>query len=99
VHKAGDVEAALDMAAEHSFDLLISDLGLPDGSGVDLMRELRSRGHAFPAIALSGYGQEKDLAQSRSAGFQAHLVKPVDIDDLLKAVDRAAAQEQRLQQS
>jgi CheY-like chemotaxis protein len=45
------------LASQHSFDLLVSDLGLPDGSGHELMRQLRSRGHAFPGIALSGYGQ------------------------------------------
>jgi DNA-binding response OmpR family regulator len=91
VLRAGDVAVALDMAAKNDFDLLVSDLGLPDGSGLDLMRELRARGHKFPAIALSGYGQEKDIAQSAGAGFHMHLVKPVDIDRLLQAVAKAAA--------
>ena len=91
VQRAGDVAVALDMAAQHSFDVLISDLGLPDGSGLDLMRELRARGHMFPGIALSGYGQEKDVAQSASAGFHVHLVKPVDVDKLLQAIVKAAS--------
>ena len=51
--KAGDIATALELAGEHAFDLLLSDLGLPDGSGHDLMRQLRERGHKFPGIALS----------------------------------------------
>jgi DNA-binding response OmpR family regulator len=90
VQRAGDVAAALNIAARGDFDLLISDLGLPDGSGLDLMRKLRSRGLLWPAIALSGYGQEKDLEQSRSAGFQVHLVKPVDISRLMEVIDGVA---------
>ena len=91
VQRAGDVAAALAIAEKGDFDLLISDLGLPDGSGLDLMRQLRARGLRWPAVALSGYGQEKDLEQSRSAGFQLHLVKPVDISRLMEAIDAVVA--------
>jgi PAS domain S-box-containing protein len=87
VKMAGDVAAALRLVEEAGFDLLISDLGLPDGSGLDLMHALRSRGKALPAIALSGYGQDKDIEQSRAAGFAMHLVKPADVDHLLQAID------------
>jgi signal transduction histidine kinase len=83
---AGDVASALQNAASDAFDLLISDVGLPDGSGLDLMRELRSRGHKLPGIALSGYGQEDDVAQSRRAGFIAHMVKPMNMEQLVTAV-------------
>lgn len=76
VEAAGDIGAALELAGKGSFDLLVSDLGLPDGSGYDLMRELRKRGCSFPAIALSGYGQENDVRRSHEAGFGAHLTKP-----------------------
>ena len=76
VETAGDVATALELAGQHAFDLLLSDLGLPDGSGHDLMRQLRQRGHKFPGIALSGYGQEEDIQRSREAGFAAHLTKP-----------------------
>ncbi|WP_075089122.1 ATP-binding protein [Verrucomicrobium spinosum] len=68
-------------------DLLISDLGLPDGSGLDLMKSIRAR-LPLRAIALSGYGMEDDHRRSREAGFQEHLVKPVNFSDLLKAIDR-----------
>lgn len=88
VQRAGDVAAALDIAACGQFDLLISDLGLPDGSGLDLIRSLRSSGVGWPAIALSGYGQEQDVEQSRRAGFQCHLVKPVDVSRLIEVIEQ-----------
>lgn len=77
VQWAGDVSTALKLSAAHQFDLLLSDLGLPDGSGLDLMRTLRQEGSTLPGIVLSGYGQEEDLAQSREAGFTSHLIKPL----------------------
>ena len=90
VQSAADVATALKLAGEHTFDLLLSDLGLPDGSGLDLMRTLRSRGVNFPGIALSGFGQEKDMQESRAAGFVAHLTKPVDLDKLEETIARVA---------
>jgi two-component system CheB/CheR fusion protein len=86
VETAGDVATALELAGQRPFDLLISDLGLPDGSGHDLMRVLRSRGHNFPGIALSGYGQEEDIRRSYEAGFAAHLTKPASREALIEAV-------------
>jgi len=88
VELAGDVASGLQLALEGEFDLVLSDLGLPDGSGYDLIRSLRSKGLRMPAIALSGYGQEKDIQESRDAGFSAHLVKPVNPDRLMEAIAR-----------
>jgi PAS domain S-box-containing protein len=73
------------------FDLVVSDLGLPDGSGLDLMRELSSR-FGLRGIALSGYGMEEDLRQSREAGFERHLVKPVAMQALRKAIREVAGE-------
>ena len=86
---AANVTAALTAAeaAGGGFDLVISDLGLPDGSGQDLMRELRRR-WALPGIALSGYGMEEDLRRSREAGFALHLTKPVNLQALEDAIRR-----------
>ncbi|MFL6539353.1 MAG: PAS domain S-box protein, partial [Chthoniobacterales bacterium] len=84
------IRAAREIAANEKFDVLISDLGLPDGSGVDLMRELREHNHIV-GIALSGFGTSEDLAATRAAGFAEHLVKPVDWDRLRIAVERATA--------
>jgi CheY-like chemotaxis protein len=74
------------------FDLIISDLGLPDGSGLDLVRQLKRRyGPGGPkAIALTGFGMDADLRTSRDCGFEAHLVKPVPIEQLEAAVRQVA---------
>lgn len=67
------------------FDLVISDLGLPDGTGNELMEQLH-RDHGLHGIALSGYGMEEDIVRSRAAGFIHHLVKPVPIAELRRAL-------------
>ncbi len=85
---AHSVAEALARASEEGeFDLLISDLGLPDGTGFDLMSELRQRGGP-PGIALSGFGMESDIGKSREAGFSEHLIKPVTIDRLDAAMKK-----------
>ena len=89
VATAGDVATALKLAGEREFDLLVSDLGLPDGSGLDLMRALRGAGSPIKGIAVSGYGQEQDIKQSQEAGFIGHLIKPVNTDALFDMIARA----------
>jgi CheY-like chemotaxis protein len=81
---ASGIRIAQEISQTSGLDLLISDLGLPDGSGLDLMREL-SRAHGLRGIASSGFGMEADLEQSEAAGLFKHLIKPVDIT-ALKAV-------------
>ena len=76
-----------------AFDLIISDLGLPDGTGLDLMREIRTRcGDGIKAICLSGYGMEEDMRQSREAGFLAHLTKPVSLQELEAVLQRVVGE-------
>lgn len=88
---AHSVAAALLAADRADFDLLISDIGLPDGSGHDLIRMLRSRlGRPILAVALSGYGMDRDLSASRAAGFAAHLIKPIDVATLDATIRRVA---------
>ena len=77
VRVAGAVGAALQEAAADPCELLISDIGLPDGSGIDLLRRIQPS-PTLGAIAMSGFGMEEDLARSRDAGFTRHLTKPVD---------------------
>lgn len=67
-------------------DLIVSDIGLPDGTGLDLMRELRANGRRRPAIAISGFGRESDVRASKEAGFDLHLTKPVDFEVLFDAI-------------
>ncbi|HSU84076.1 MAG TPA: PAS domain S-box protein [Thermoanaerobaculia bacterium] len=89
---AGSVATALAAAEEvrgGGIDLVVSDLGLPDGSGQDLMREL-IRLYGWKGIALSGYGMEEDVRRSREAGFARHLTKPVDLDTLRAAIRQVA---------
>jgi PAS domain S-box-containing protein len=90
VHTASSVENALQIASEVDFQLLISDIDLGNGSGLELMWKLRT-GRAVPGIALSGFGSSEDIELSRSAGFSEHLTKPVDFHRLEMAIDRACA--------
>ena len=93
VRVAGSVAQALDTAAaagNGGIDLVISDLGLPDGNGQDLMRQLAER-FGLRGIALSGYGMEDDVRRSREAGFERHLTKPVNLDALETAIQQVAA--------
>ena len=73
---------------EVPFDLLISDVGLPDGTGHDVLRRVLAV-RPIPAIALSGFGLDEDLRRSRASGFAEHLVKPVDLRTLEAAIQRA----------
>lgn len=85
VYAAMSVQAALALAATQLFDLVVSDIGLPDGNGIDLMMQL-TRDYGLRGIALSGYGMDEDLARTRNAGFLAHLVKPVDFERLNRVI-------------
>jgi PAS domain S-box-containing protein len=87
VSVAGTIADAVRAADRGGIDLVISDLGLPDGDGHDLMRRLSGR-YALRGIALSGYGRDEDLRRSRAAGFAIHLTKPVTIDTLQAAIKR-----------
>ncbi len=82
--------AAVAIARTSRFDIVVSDLGLPDASGLDLMRELRRQDPEVKAIALSGYGMEEDVRRSLDAGFSEHLIKPVDFEKLHDAIRRVA---------
>ncbi len=91
VHIAHSVKTALEIAAHHRFDIVLSDLGLPDGNGFQLMEQLRDR-HGLRGIALSGYGMEPDQKQSLCSGFITHLTKPVDLPRLLRALAEIPAE-------
>jgi CheY-like chemotaxis protein/two-component sensor histidine kinase len=82
---ADSIRSALQCSSEE-FDLLISDLGLPDGSGIELMQKLQEAGRPITGIALSGFGTEEDVRRSREAGFSEHLTKPVDFGSLLATI-------------
>jgi nitrogen-specific signal transduction histidine kinase/CheY-like chemotaxis protein len=87
----GTAAQALEIAETARFDLVISDLGLPDeGGGLAMMRLLRDR-HGLKGIAVSGYGMEEDVAQSHAAGFSHHLTKPFNLERLKSLILDLAA--------
>jgi two-component system CheB/CheR fusion protein len=88
VETAGTFASALEICDGGKFDLVISDVGLPDGSGYDLMREILARRCVSKGIAVSGYGTEQDVEQSMLAGFTEHLVKPVSFELLRDTIQR-----------
>jgi PAS domain S-box-containing protein len=87
VTQAGSMAGALELVDSQGFELLVSDIGLPDGSGYHLMEAIQA-GHSIPGIALTGYGMDHDLARSRQAGFLGHLTKPVRIQELEAEIAR-----------
>ena len=84
------VADALSAARSGRFDLVISDIGLPDGTGIELMEQLR-QDHGLRGVALSGYGMEEDVVRTRQAGFLNHLTKPVQIAELRRVLASLAA--------
>lgn len=88
VTSAASASEALRHAQAQEFDLVISDVGLPDRNGYELMGDLRQIDPQLGGIALSGYGMEEDIARSQAAGFAVHLVKPVTMARLEEAIVR-----------
>jgi signal transduction histidine kinase/CheY-like chemotaxis protein len=82
---AHSADQAVEKAHAEDFDLLISDIGLPDRSGYELMREL-SASKGLRGIALSGFGMENDVSKARDAGFAEHLTKPINFERLEEAI-------------
>ncbi len=90
VAAAASVAQAEALADRGTFDVVVSDIGLPDGTGYDLMEKLRGR-YGLLGIALTGFGMEADLARSRSTGFIVHLTKPTSMALLEKALESVAS--------
>ncbi len=82
VQTAGGCEAALEAAAQRPFDVLMCDIGLPDGDGCDLMRTLLEM-YPIKGIAVSGSGFPEDVAKCKAAGFSGHVLKPVLFDKVV----------------
>jgi CheY-like chemotaxis protein len=89
VKTAGTVAEALAASEHESFDVLVSDIGLPDGSGMDIMRQMRTK-QRIKGIALSGFGQAEDFRRSEEAGFEVHLTKPVSFRALQDVIEKVA---------
>ncbi|PYK78012.1 MAG: hypothetical protein DME37_11005 [Verrucomicrobia bacterium] len=87
VEAARNAQEARSLSSGKTFDLLVSDIALPDATGCELLKELGSK-HRLCGIAMSGFGSDADVAQSRAAGFLEHLIKPIDATALDAAIQR-----------
>jgi CheY-like chemotaxis protein len=89
VRVATTVSDAIALASEEPFDIVLSDVGLPDATGYELMEQLRDR-FAMKGIAMTGSGRQQDVDAGRAAGFSVHLTKPVSLSRLQQAIDEVA---------
>jgi PAS domain S-box-containing protein len=89
VTSANSVAGALRVSTD-DYDMVVSDIGLPDGTGLDLMKRIRLI-HDVPGIALTGFGMEDDIRKSQEAGFTAHLTKPLDFAKLDAMIRKVSA--------
>lgn len=90
VEPARNAQEARALSSAKTFDLLVSDIALPDATGCELLAELSTK-YGLRGIAMSGFGSDPDLAQSKEAGFLEHLVKPIDAKTLDAAIQRLVA--------
>ena len=88
---AHDGRKALQMALDTKPDVVLLDLGLPGLDGFEVCRALRDQGCPAYVVAVTGYGRDTDRRRSKSAGFDAHLVKPVDPEGLVRLLAEATA--------
>lgn len=86
VTTAGTIADAMEHLAVGRFDVLLSDLGLPDGDGTAVMQHIRQRSLPTRGIALTGFGQESDRQRALDAGFDMHLIKPITMEQLFDAL-------------
>ena len=85
------LKPAIEMIGLGDFDLLIADIGLPDGSGLDLVRHWRQHQPGKPSIAVTGYGMPHEVRSGMDAGFDHYLVKPIVFDQLLRVASALPA--------
>jgi CheY-like chemotaxis protein len=86
---ADNVRSALKIISSEQPDVLLCDIGLPDGSGYDVVSQAK-RKQPIKAVALTGFGTEEDIRRSKEAGFDFHLVKPIDLHDLQTVLGKVA---------
>jgi len=87
---ADSTRRALEMMASQRFDLVLCDIGLPDGSGYDVISRAKAKG-PIKAVAITGFGTDEDIRRSKEAGFDFHLIKPVDFHELRTVLEQVGA--------
>jgi CheY-like chemotaxis protein len=93
VAAAGDLRTGIDFLNKERFDAIISDIALPDGTGYTLINEARRRGIRALSIAMSGYPYPSDVNETGVTGFDYHLTKPIDCNDLCSLLEKSRARE------
>jgi len=91
---SADVRSTIELPDLESFDIILSDIGLPDGDGWELMQRIRPLTHAY-AVAMSGFGMTSDIKRSLAVGYQAHLTKPFTPNRLMEVLSKADAYKQQ----
>jgi CheY-like chemotaxis protein len=86
VMAAGSVGEALEMIDRRRPSVVVSDIAMPGGDGYELIERIRARGLSIPAVALTAFSRPHDRERALSAGFQAHLTKPVEVDVFCRTV-------------
>jgi signal transduction histidine kinase len=79
-------DEALDALAQHTFDVVLSDIGMPKRDGYDLIAEVRRRGISTPAVAVTAFARSEDRTRALLAGYQTHIAKPIEASELLAIV-------------
>ena len=87
---AANRQSALDIMVSQQFDVILCDIGLPDGSGYEVISQAK-RQHPVKGVAITGFGTEADVRRSTEAGFDFHLVKPIDLRELQEVLDQVGA--------
>jgi CheY-like chemotaxis protein len=87
VVSASGYAEALEMAGKCVFEVLVADIQLHDGSGWELLEELKGTRPGLPAVAMTGHGMEEDLERSKAAGYCVHLTKPIEVERLILAIE------------
>jgi PAS domain S-box-containing protein len=87
---ADNIRNALNIIASENVEVLLCDIGLPDGTGYEVIAEAK-RKQPIKSVAITGFGTEEDIRRSKEAGFDLHLVKPIDLHELQTVLDQIAA--------
>jgi CheY-like chemotaxis protein len=87
---ADNIQSALKIVDSGNVNVLLCDIGLPDGTGYELVSQAKSK-KPMKAVAITGFGTEGDIRRSKEAGFDFHLVKPVDLHELQTVLDQVHA--------
>ena len=88
---ANNIRNALNIISSENVEVLLCDIGLPDGTGYEVIAEAK-RKQRIKSVAITGFGTEEDIRRFKEAGFDLHLVKPIDLHELQEVLDQVGAE-------